>query len=413
MSMEAGRGEHHVYRILPAGQADQAKLTARNHYVSVDAVSWYVNKESGWFSDRMASGTLNMELAAGHERYQIGLGTFELEHGAHVAPVFDRPALPERNYRGGPITVRAHLSGIRRDNALGGILRSAAGASLGIVKGMVETAALAGPAAPLAAAGRELIDGVSGVLTVQGDGREPLFDDAGLEFSIHPEEIVGPEVYFLFHRGTDLDDTYLAVGEEGQIAVPLYGDALLADGAWLLVRVRRDDEYSGIRPWMDALRGLNGRISDLVTDVCDGFTDLDTGKAEFEPSSGGNKTLFDEYARLRAVIREDGVLSEREAGLVVGQLRNRFTSAKKAVERQDESVYTGAVNGLKDALARGERAPAGPAEEFEDEVVELAETRLATLAVPVDSRRVATLRGDDLFETMRWVPMALDRVAAV
>jgi hypothetical protein len=104
---EAGQGEHRVYRVVPQDPNDTGKLTARNHYVGVEAVAWFINKESSWFTDRMASGTLDIKLAGGLEHYQAALGTFELKRGSRIAPVFERPVIPDRNHRGGPITFGA------------------------------------------------------------------------------------------------------------------------------------------------------------------------------------------------------------------------------------------------------------------------------------------------------------------
>lgn len=83
--VEAGKGQHVVYTIRPANPADSAKLTAGNHYVGVDAVAWYLNKASTWFTDRMASGTLKVQLADGRENYEVALGTFELDGGSTIS----------------------------------------------------------------------------------------------------------------------------------------------------------------------------------------------------------------------------------------------------------------------------------------------------------------------------------------
>ena len=259
----AGRGQHKVYTIKPANPSDTAKLTAGNHYVGVDAVAWFLNRESTWFADRMASGTLKVQLADGRESYEIALGTFELSGGSTIAPVFDKPVIPDRNYRGGVLTFTATLTALRKDNALAALLRSASRASLGVAAGMVATATVAGPAALLAAAGADLIQGVTGLLA-SGPKREPVFDFSGLEAALRPEQLIGPELYLLFHRGAPLDESRLEVRVTGLSTIPLYGGAPLADGAWLLLRVRRSDEYSGVRPWQDEARALRARIDALV-----------------------------------------------------------------------------------------------------------------------------------------------------
>src|SRR3954464_8643310 len=79
MPTPAGKGEHHVYKIVPADNPGKPVLTPRKHYLGVDAVAWYINKESSFFADRMASGTLQITLSSGLEQYQAALGTFELK----------------------------------------------------------------------------------------------------------------------------------------------------------------------------------------------------------------------------------------------------------------------------------------------------------------------------------------------
>jgi hypothetical protein len=48
-----GDGEHRAY-LIPGPRTDAGCLMAQEHYLSVDAVCWFVNKESGWFADRAA-----------------------------------------------------------------------------------------------------------------------------------------------------------------------------------------------------------------------------------------------------------------------------------------------------------------------------------------------------------------------
>ena len=201
----------------------------------------------------MASGTLDIVMSGGLEKYQAALGTFELKSGARFAPVFDRSVLPDRNYRGGPLTVIASLTAIKKDTAIGGMLKSAASASLGIVAGMVNTATVAGPAKLLTVAGEDLIGGVKKVLNDTAQKREPIFDfSSGLEYSFRPESVVGPESFLLLHRGSQLSDSRLEVRASGQLLVPFHQGSPLEDGAWLLLRLRRSDEYSGVRDGVES-----------------------------------------------------------------------------------------------------------------------------------------------------------------
>ena len=54
MAAEAGNGEHRVYRVVV--DSASGPLIPNEHYLGVDAVAWFINKQSSWFTDRMASG---------------------------------------------------------------------------------------------------------------------------------------------------------------------------------------------------------------------------------------------------------------------------------------------------------------------------------------------------------------------
>lgn len=373
MATEAGKGEHHVYRIVPTS-TDTAKLEAGKHYVGIDAVAWYINKQSNWFTDRISSGTLDIKLASGLEKYQAALGTFELKGGAKYAPVFERPVLPDRNYRGGVITLAASLTSIKKNTAIGGMLMSAASASLNVVAGMVQTAAITGPAKLLTAAGEDLIGGVKKVLSETGEKREPLFDFSGLEYTVQPDAVVGPQIFLLLHRGATLTEKDLTVKSEGQLLLPFYKGALLDDGAWLLLRLRRSSAYSGVRDWYDAARGLRAKLSNLVSDVGSGAVTKEDALKKLKPSAGGD-TLFDEYAKLRSIIQNDGVLAELEAGAYVGQLKAALDAAQKAITQSDPVLFNNAMSELRASLLKGEKIKGPFAEAFEEEVVALSDFR--------------------------------------
>jgi len=408
MPLEAGMGEHKVYRIMPEMTGDTAQLQARKHYVGVEAVSWYINKKSSWFTKRMASGTLEIKLANGLEKYQVALGTFSLKGGARFAPIFQRPVLPDRNYRGGPLTFSVHLTAVKKDTAVGSLLKSAAKASLGIVAGIVDTATVAGPAQLLMAASGELISGVQGILGSSANGREPLFDDNGLEVTIQASDIVGPAVFLLMHRGMSLDENKLEVRSNSELLLPFYDRALLEDGAWLLLRIRRTDEYSSVRSWFTEARALRGRIDDLASDVVDCAVDKDEALNEFSPSERGNKTIFDEYMGLRAVIRNDGVLTEREASSYVGQLRSRMMEAKSVIEQGKESSLAEKMSAVTGAIVSGRWVPEFVHVAFAEEAESIIEARNISLVSPSDVATVADLSGSKLLETMRYVPSSFD-----
>ena len=407
MPTEAGHGEHHVYKIVPKDSSDQAKLTAGNHYVGIEAVAWFINKQSNWLLNRMASGTLDIKLSGGLEDYPIALGTFNLSGGARIAPVFEKPVLGDRNYRGGPISFSAILSSIKKDTAIGGMLKSAASASLGIVAGMVETAALTGPAGILGAAGQDIIGSVRKVLTDTTLKCEAIFEFSGLEYNLQPETVVGPQIFILLHRGADLSESKLSVKTQGQLLMPFYEDTLLEDGAWLLLRIRRSDEYSGVRDWFIDARKLRSKVKSLVDDVQAGLLTKEDGLAQLKPSGTGDKTILDEFFRLRSVIYNDGVLSEREAGAQVGLLYSMLIAAKDAITTANPQILAVAIEGVTRALSHGQKIEGEIGQAFADQVASVANARKSYITKNTSPNRIAKLYGDELFSTMRYLPKTL------
>lgn len=354
--MEAGEGEHRAYWIHVPSE-DQRPLTPNEHYLGVDAVGWYINRRNSWFVSRTASGTLEIRIGDRGEKYQVALGTFELKDGAKTAPVFDRAVLPDRNYCGGTITVGAFLTAIKTDTVLSSILKSASAASLNVVAGMVQTATVAGPVHLLGAAAEELISGVKRALLENGEKRQPLFDFSGFEASITPERFLGPEKYLLLHRGTDLRGRALSVQTNAEYISPCVDGEFLEDGAWLLLRLRRASRYSGQREWYQQARTLRGRIETLIEDVKAGVLSVEDARLRLQPSSGSGDTIFDEYARLRALIHNDAVLSDKEAMLHAANLRLCVSAARESIEKCFHTDYRTTINSAREALRTGLASP--------------------------------------------------------
>jgi hypothetical protein len=125
----------------------------------------------------------------------------------------------------------------------------------------------------------------------------------------------------LFHRGQEVDPQELTIRRDALSALPYHSGDLLDDGVWLLLRLRRLSSYPGQREWFTDARFLHSRISATVDDFKQTILSQDEALARFRPSTAGAETIFDEFSRLRALIQNDGVLSEAEASLYVGQLR--------------------------------------------------------------------------------------------
>jgi hypothetical protein len=375
MPTPAGKGEHRVYKIVLADNPGKPALTPRKHYLGVDAVAWYINRESSFFADRMASGTLQITLSSGLEQYQAALGTFELKGGSKTAPVFQQPVLPDRNFLGGPIMLNASLTAIKKDNVLGSLLKSAANASLGIVAGMVQTASLTGPAKLLSAAGDELVSGVKKILSDTAPKREPLFDFSGLQYSLKPGELVGDQIYLLLHRGAPLDESALTVKNTGQLELPYLGGNVVDDGAWLLLKLRRGDVFSGVREWFTQTRALRSEIDALVADVAAGVIPKVEALKQFNLSTSGSTTLYDKFAKLRTVIQNDGVLTELEAGTFVGELSGSLAAAKAAISKTSGETFNLSLAQFHNDLVAGEK-PTGPvADAFVDGLFSVTNAR--------------------------------------
>jgi hypothetical protein len=371
---KAGEGEHHVYPIA-VDSKDNSRLEAEKHYIGIDAVAWFINKTSTWFSDRIASGTLDITLAGGLEKYQTALGVFELKSGSKTAPVFVRPVLPDRRYRGGPITIAAALTATKGDTAVAGMLKSAASASLGLVAGIVQTASITGPAKLLEAAGNDLVSGVKKMLADTGKKREALFDFSGLEFNMQPEQWVGSENFVLLHRGAKLNQAELAIGRYGDLLLPTWNSQPLEDGAWLLLRLRKSTQYSGYREWFDTAKKWRGKLSALLDDVQLEIVSYESALKRLQPSSTGNQTLFDEYSQLRTLIANDGVLTELEAAGRAGMLRAALQSAFDAIKKQDPSIFRSDLENLAQSLLQGAPVSGETGAAFLDTVAALSAER--------------------------------------
>lgn len=353
-NMHAGEGEHSVY-LIRGNRGDDNPIAAQEHYLGIDAVSWFVNKESRWFSNRMASGVLTIELAAGAEKYDVGLGLYELHSGARVAPIFDRPVLPERVYRGGQVTIRASLWGIARDTRIAKLMTSSASAALSVVGGMVQTSMAIGPHAPLTAAGTTLVRGLREILDSDDDSMR-IFDPAGFEASLRSHQIVGAETYVLLHRGSKLDRHSLAVSTEGAAVEPLHAGQRLEDGAWLLLRLRRESEYPREREWYQAWRRWMTHVTMLMDDVDHGATPIEQALSALRRSPGSTSSIYDEYRKVRDQILADGVITQTEAAGYASLLSSSLSNAVDALERGSPRTFAAKMAEIRRGADEG-KAP--------------------------------------------------------
>jgi hypothetical protein len=118
-----------------------------------------------------------------------------------------------------------------------------------------------------------------------------------------------------------------------------------------------------------------------------------------KPTAGGD-TLFDEYARLRSIIQNDGVLSELEAGLHVGQMKAAVDAAQKAISENKPETFTASMNELRDSLLKGEKTGGRAVKSFAQELSALTDYR-RSVAGKRRGARAEELSPDAMFGEMR------------
>ncbi|WP_437319658.1 hypothetical protein [Sorangium sp. So ce385] len=158
-----------------------------------------------------------------------------------------------------------------------------------------------------------------------------------------------------------LDPGRLAIGTSATLTYPLYDGQELADGAWLLVRLRRRADYSGVRGWFDKERALRAAVQNLVDDVSTGMVDAAAALPRLRPGAAGMETLFDELRALRQIIQLDGAIHEAEAKRRVAAMIKAFADARAAIERHAAPAGPAllARGGVSRALEAFVQAPGG------------------------------------------------------
>lgn len=403
----AGSGEHSAY-LVANDEGDGLPLTAQAHYLGINAVSWFVNKEASWFKDRMAVGTLSILLAAGDERYEVGLGMYELRAGATTAPIFDRPVLPERVFRGGAITLRVLLSGLARDTRIARLIKNTSVAALSVVGGLVQTAAASGPNAPLSRAASTLVGGIGEILDAQEE-KMRIFDASGFEITLRPAQLLDRETYILLHRGARLDDTKLAVSKNEAMPSLTYDSQPLRDGAWVLLRLRREDQYPIERDWFQPFRRwLNGMAS-LVDDVQIGMLSKEDAITTLRAGPEAAPTVYDRYRGLRDQILNDGVLTQTEAAGYCLTLSEYRRLALAAILTGDYESFRDGVQALCGGIAEGQAPDSSSLQQFRTEL-RLAGAQRPAPPEPSDFEHAGLARltaESDPFERLQGLPRLL------
>ncbi len=320
-----GKGNPAINR-FPKDRSDNDIFLPNQAYLSIYAVSWYVNDQDSFWFNKSVAGTLEVDI--GRCRYPIVLGQFDLSGGQKVGGVFDKPVLPMVPYDGSDITIATLFQGHKTDTALGLVLKGAAEASLSVVS-TAATATSAGVAnALLGAVAGKLVTGAQNALQ-KTDKNQPLYNS---QDTIRTLELRGKETYYLFRRGTDgLDDSKFSV-KEGTFELD-YAGKPFKDGAWLLIDVVRSTAYlGGSRPWTTDWKLGLANLENLCDGWKDGSVTLEKVKSELTPAINSNKqSVGDAIRTVRASIANDLGLIEKDRQHLMNELTAKLLLANKAV----------------------------------------------------------------------------------
>lgn len=395
---KAGEGDHHIYYPLkgPVGNpADTAPFEARKHYVGIDAVRWYLNKQGNVLHKRMASGTF--EIILENETYTGGLGTYELERQARTAPVFDLPILNNRVFRGGRITIKVYVKAIEEDKLLGSLLRDMSKASIDVLAGAISAATATGPLGALLTVGNNLVGGVKKILE---EGSRPLtvLEPSGVCLNVPLTNLKGAQNYVLIHRGAVLKQDGLEVTKQGAVVDVLYQGQPLQDGAWILLRLRREDSYGDPRPWDKAAEEAREAIDGLLDSVRLGSASLDTAQKALSPGAPGSPSVYDKVMSVVSQVRADYALAERETIKIAGSLTGLLGVAKKAIEDNKVSIYYKAREEAMKSLADGYKPSGIIGAALKNEALFVSLERAPSL-----KDKAAELSGKALWRSLRYV----------
>ncbi len=392
MGLEAGEGEARTYQLQIEGEPNNSTspFEARKHYVRIDAITWYANKEGTFWNDFIASGTLTIKIA--NESYEVGIGTYKLDKGMKTAPIFNRPIIEDRAYYGGALTIGAFTKAIKKDTLLGGLLKDLGKNTVDVVTGAIQGASLAGPAAMLLDVSKGLSASIKEILE-KGDKQVELFS---VEDAYQLNKLQGEENYVLLHRGSKLALDKLKVKKIGNQKVELtYNGSDLEDGVWILLRVTRVDTYSGVRPWFVRARELRSALDSFIDSFEFGAITKDKALAQLTPSDQDPNNVASKFMELITLIRNDYVLSYRDALRESSEFKNLLEAARIAVNVNDANEYRKRRDAFNKDLSTGEKPSNFIASIVSDEF-KLLKNRDVLL-----KGATMALEGDDIWRSIR------------
>lgn len=334
MATEAGTGNAKTYHIQPAENDNSTSFEPKKHYLRVDAVSWFLNKESNFFKTFIASGALQIKLP--NENYEVGLGTYKLDDGMRTAPIFNRPIIDDRVYLGGSLTISATTQAIKKDTLLSKILKDLGNSTVEVVTGAIQGATFAGPTASLLEVSKGLTNNIKEILN-EGDKKIDFFS---IENTFQLSKFFGDENYILLHRGAELAQDKLKIKTTDNHNIELtYNGKLLDDGAWVLLRISRIDKYSGLRPWYIQARNIRSEIDNFMDSFEFGALTKEQALHQLTPSDADPNNTASKVMELMSIIRNDFVLSYRDSLVESSMFRSLLFAARTAVEKNDVSEY--------------------------------------------------------------------------
>jgi hypothetical protein len=143
------------------------------------------------------------------------------------------------------------------------------------------------------------------------------------------------------------------VKKSGLLLLPYLNSQPLEDGAWLLLRLRRSSEYSGFREWFDVIKVFRFNVKGLVDDFGTGVITKEDALKRLKPSASGSETLFDEYSKLRTIIKNDGVLTGIQGSWYITNLLENLQEAQKAIESGQPKIFESALKETHLSLLKG------------------------------------------------------------
>lgn len=346
---KAGDGNPHKYTIIPDTSATAAPYVPDKHYVGIDAVVWFVNDQSSFFTDRMVAGTIEMTLNG--QTFPVVLGQYDLTGGQQVAPIFDRALITSIPYRSGNIVLKAVIQGNRKNTMAGTLLKQMAAATITAVAGTVTLETGGVGAAALAAAGGVLVKGAQQVLSDNNDKKVTIFNP--FEVTIHPtEELRGAQSYILLHKGTDgLDAAKFKIVSGAEGTDVQYNGQPLRDGAWLLIRLRRNDSYDGDpRPWRADVDNVKSAFDDLIDSWKSSQLTVEEVKKNLSKSGEETPTVADRVSIVSRRIRADEALVLSDRRKYAGVMRAYLQAAIDAAAANDPQKYADAVAAIEGTI---------------------------------------------------------------